>query len=96
MACIAIIRRGQHFARVRFYGKLYRRKLETGDLAGAKRKAHRCHEPQHEFRKKGWTTMPRCSIAKLEKRDGVESWFGIDSLRFPCYLPFKSQCTDAC
>jgi hypothetical protein len=24
---------------VRFYGKLYRRKLETGDLAGAKRKA---------------------------------------------------------
>jgi integrase len=29
---------GQYFARVRFGGKLYRRKLETGDLAVAKRK----------------------------------------------------------
>ena len=29
---------GQYFARVRFRGKLYRRKLETGDLALAKRK----------------------------------------------------------
>jgi len=29
---------GQYFARVRFHGKLYRRKLETGDLAVAKRK----------------------------------------------------------
>jgi len=29
---------GQFFARVRFHGKLYRRKLETGDLAVAKRK----------------------------------------------------------
>src|SRR5215470_2521761 len=29
---------GQYFARVRFKGKLYRRKLETDDLALAKRK----------------------------------------------------------
>src|SRR5207249_11226752 len=29
---------GQYFARVRFHGKLYRRKLETDDLAVAKRK----------------------------------------------------------
>src|SRR5438876_9003874 len=29
---------GQFFARVRFRGKLYRRKLDTGDLALAKRK----------------------------------------------------------
>ena len=29
---------GQYFARVRFRGKLYRRKLKAGDLAVAKRK----------------------------------------------------------
>src|SRR5438477_12809517 len=29
---------GQYFARVRFHGKLYRRKLDTDDLAVAKRK----------------------------------------------------------
>src|SRR6266576_1923415 len=29
---------GQYFARVRFHGKLYRRKLDTADLALAKRK----------------------------------------------------------
>src|SRR5215471_7520908 len=29
---------GQYFARVRFHGKLYRRKLDTGDLVVARRK----------------------------------------------------------
>jgi hypothetical protein len=35
---IVTTHRGQYFARVRFKGKLYRRKLDTDDLPLAKRK----------------------------------------------------------
>ena len=93
---------GQYFARVRFHGKLYRRKLETGDLEVAKRKLL---DFKRDLRRtdatKGNTSFGKVLddyaatlqgaestlanklsvIAKLkEKRGGVESWFGIDSL----------------
>jgi hypothetical protein len=74
-------------------------------LAGAKRNLHKFKDDlERADATKGNTSFAKVvddyaemfSREAERKRDGVESWFGIDSLRFPCYLPFKSQCTDAC
>jgi integrase len=87
---------GQYFARVRFKGKLYRKKLNAGDLALAKRKLR-------EFKndlKRTDATKGNTSFAKvlddyaetltgakttLENKRAIvaklkQTWFGIDSL----------------
>ena len=95
---------GQFFARVRFHGKLYRRKLETGDLAVAKRKLRKFKDDlERTDATKGNTSFGKVLddyaetlqgaestlanklsvIAKLKeknKKTGIESWFGLDSL----------------
>ncbi len=93
---------GQYFARVRFHGKLYRKKLDTDDLSLAKRKLRTFKDDlERTDATKGNTSFAKvlddyaqtlqgaestlanklAVIAKLkEKRDGKESWFGIDSL----------------
>jgi integrase len=93
---------GQYFARVRFHGKLYRKKLDTDDLTLAKRKLRGLKDDlERTDATKGNTSFGKALddyaetlqgaestlanklsvIAKLkEKRGGIESWFGIDSL----------------
>jgi integrase len=93
---------GQFFARVRFHGKLYRKKLDTDDLAVAKRKLRTFKDDlERTDATKGNTSFAKVLddyaetlqgaestlanklsvIAKLkEKRGGVESWFGLNSL----------------
>ena len=87
---------GQYFARVRFHGKLYRRKLETGDLAVAKRKLRTFKDDlERTDTKKGNTsfgkvlddytaTLTGADKTLVNKRVIIEklkaTWFGIDSL----------------
>src|SRR2546423_2843418 len=87
---------GQYFARVRFHGKLYRRKLETDDLALAKRKLRAFkNDLERTDASKGNTsfakilydyseTLTGADTTKADKRVIIEklkqTWFGIDSL----------------
>src|SRR5437588_7195343 len=87
---------GQYFARVRFKGKLYRKKLNAGDLAVAKRKLR---DFKNDLERTD-ATKGNASFAKvlddyaatltgaettLENKRAIvaklkETWFGIDSL----------------
>ena len=87
---------GQYFARVRFRGKLYRRKLETGDLAAARRKLRTFKDDlERTDATKGNTsfgkvlddyaaTLTGADKTLMNKRVIIEklkaTWFGIDSL----------------
>src|SRR5262245_53098759 len=87
---------GQYFARVRFRGKLYRRKLETGDLAAARRKLRTFKDDlERTDATKGNTsfgkvlddyaaTLTGADKTLVNKRVIIEkleaTWFGIDSL----------------
>jgi integrase len=87
---------GQYFARVRFHGKLYRRKLETDDLALAKRKLRDFkNDLERTDATKGNTsfgkvlddysaTLTGAETTKADKRVIIDklkaTWFGIDSL----------------
>src|SRR5215831_15599927 len=87
---------GQYFARVRFRGKLYRRKLETGDLAAARRKLRTFkNDLERTDATKGNTSFGKVlddyaatltgADSTLEKKRATiaklkATWFGIDSL----------------
>jgi integrase len=87
---------GQYFARVRFHGKLYRRKLETDDLALAKRKLRAFKSDlERTDATKGNTsfakvlddysaTLTGADTTKADKRVIIDklkaTWFGIDTL----------------
>jgi integrase len=87
---------GQYFARVRFHGKLYRRKLEADDLALAKRKLRAFkNDLERTDATKGNTsfekvlddysaTLTGADTTKADKRVIIDklkqTWFGIDSL----------------
>ena len=94
---------GQYFARVRFRGKLYRRKLETGDLALAKRKLRDFKDKlERTDATKGnasfakvlddyVATLTGADSTKEDKLAIVEklksTWFGIDSLPLRAVKP---------
>src|SRR4029450_6661130 len=87
---------GQFFARVRFHGKLYRRKLETGDLAVAKRKLRTFKDDLERVdARRGNTSFANLLDDYVETLQGAKStlanklaviaklkktWFGINSL----------------
>jgi integrase len=87
---------GQYFARVRFHGKLYRRKLDTADLALAKRKLRAFKDDlERTDATKGNASFAKVLDDYAETLTGAEStlenkraitaklkqtWFGIDSL----------------
>jgi integrase len=87
---------GQYFARVRFHGKLYRKKLDTGDLALAKRKLHAFKDDlERTDATKGNMSFGAVLDAYAATLTGAETtlenkraiiaklkqtWFGIDSL----------------
>src|SRR6266550_1754526 len=87
---------GQYFARVRFHGKLYRKKLETDDLALAKRKLRGFNDDlERTDATKGNTSFAKLLDDYAETLQGAKStlvnklaviaklkktWFGIDSL----------------
>jgi integrase len=97
----------QYFARVRFKGKLYRRKLETDDLALAKRKLRTFkNDLERTDATKGNTSLAVVldsyaetltgADSTLEKKRAViehlkQTWFGIDSL--PLRVVKPSQVT---
>jgi integrase len=65
---------GQYFARVRFHGKLYRRKLETGDLAVAKRKLRKFKDDlERTDAIKGNTSFGKVLADYAETLQGAES-----------------------
>jgi len=87
---------GQYFARVRFHGKLYRKKLDTDDLTLAKRKLRGFKDDlERTDATKGKTSFAKLLDDYAETLQGAEStlvnklaviaklketWFGIDSL----------------
>jgi integrase len=87
---------GHYFARVRFRGKLYRRKLDTDDLAFAKRKLRDFkNDLERTDASKGNTSLGKVlddyaatltgADSTLEKKRATieklrSTWFGIDSL----------------
>jgi integrase len=87
---------GQFFARVRFQGKLYRKKLDTDDLALAKRKLRTFRDDLERVdARKGNTSFAKVlddyaatltgAETTLENKRAIvaklkETWFGIDSL----------------
>jgi integrase len=87
---------GQYFARVRFKGKLYRKKLNAGDLAVAKRKLRDFkNDLERTDATKGNTSFAKVlddyaatltgAETTLENKRAIvaklkETWFGIDSL----------------
>src|SRR5436190_5108850 len=87
---------GQYFARVRFHGKLYRRKLETDDLALAKRKLRTFKDGlERTDATKGNTSFAKVlddyaatltgAAGTLKDKRAImaklkQTWFGIDSL----------------
>src|SRR5215467_3841339 len=96
---------GQYFARVRFKGKLYRRKLETDDLALAKRKLR---EFKNDLERTDATkgnnsfasvlddyvkTLGGSDETRKKKRIVVEklrqTWFGIDTLPLRTVKPSR-------
>jgi integrase len=65
---------GQFFARVRFHGKLYRRKLETGDLAVGKRKLRKFKDDlERTDATKGNTSFQKVLHDYAETLQGAES-----------------------
>src|SRR5439155_12231736 len=87
---------GQYFARVRFHGKLYRRKLDTDDLALARRKLRAFkNDLERTDATKGNTSFAKvlddysetligADSTKADKRVIIDklkaTWFGIDTL----------------
>jgi integrase len=87
---------GQYFARVRFHGKLYRKKLDTDDLALAKRKLRTFKDDlERTDASKGnaslakvlddyAATLSGANSTLANKRAVIaklkETWFGVDSL----------------
>ena len=87
---------GQYFARVRFKGKLYRKKLKAGDLALAKRKLREFkNDLERTDASKGNKSFAKVLQDYAETLQGAEStlanklavianlketWFGVDSL----------------
>jgi integrase len=87
---------GQYFARVRFKGKLYRKKLNAGDLALAKRKLREFkNDLERTDATKGNTSFAKVlddyaetltgAKTTLENKRAIvaklkQTWFGIDSL----------------
>src|SRR4029453_18448192 len=87
---------GQYFARVRFKGKLYRKKLIAGDLAVAKRKLREFkNDLERTDATKGNTSFSKVLDDYAETLTGAkttlenklaiiaklkQTWFGIDSL----------------
>jgi len=87
---------GQYFARVRFHGKLYRKKLDTDDLALAKRKLRTFKDDlERTDATKGNTSFAKLLDDYAQTLQGAKStlvnklaviaklkktWFGIDSL----------------
>jgi integrase len=87
---------GQYFARVRFRGKLYRRKLDTADLALAKRKLRTFKDDlERTDATKGNTSLAKVlddhaatltgADSTLEDKRAIiaklkQSWFGVDTL----------------
>jgi integrase len=87
---------GQYFARVRFHGKLYRKKLDTDDLTLAKRKLRSFKDDlERTDATKGNTSFAKLLDDYADTLQGAEStlanklsvivklketWFGIDSL----------------
>jgi integrase len=87
---------GQYFARVRFHGKLHRRKLDTADLALAKRKLRTFREDlERTDATKGnasfasvvdayEATLSGADSTKVNKRAVIDklkaTWFGIETL----------------
>ena len=98
---------GQYFARVRFKGKLYRRKLDTGDLPLAKRKLRKFKDDlERTDATKGNTsfaavlddytkTLGGSDETRKKKRIVIEklrqTWFGIDSLPLRTVKPSQVQ-----
>lgn len=96
---------GQYFARVRFHGKLYRRKLETDDLALARRKLRAFKDNlERTDATKGNTsfakvlddyseTLTGADTTKEDKRAVIvklkETWFGVDSLPLRTIKPSR-------
>jgi integrase len=94
---------GQYFARVRFRGNLYRRKLDADDLALAKRKLRAFKEDlERTDATKGNTSFGKVlqdyaatlAIAESTKEDRLviinklqKTWFGIDSLPLRAVKP---------
>ena len=87
---------GQYFARVRFHGKLYRKKLDTDDLALAKRKLRTFKDDLDRTDAKksntsfasvldGYAATLTGAKTTLENKRAIvaklkQTWFGIDSL----------------
>src|SRR5262245_40684098 len=98
---------GQYFARVRFRGKLYRRKLETDDLALAKRKLRDFkNDLDRTDATRGNTSFEKVVDAYAATLTGADStkekklaviaklkqtWFGIDSLPLRTVKPSQVQ-----
>jgi integrase len=98
---------GQYFARVRFKGKLYRRKLETDDLALAKRKIRDFRNNlERTDASKGNASFEKVLDAYTDTLTGTDStkekklvvvaklkqtWFGIDSLPLRTVKPSQVQ-----
>jgi integrase len=94
---------GQYFARVRFKGKLYRRKLKTDDLALAKRNLRKFKDDlERTDASKGNTsfaavlddyekTLGGSEETRKKKRIVIvklrQTWFGIDSLPLRTVIP---------
>ena len=65
---------GQYFARVRFHGKLYRKKLDTDDLALAKRKLRTFKDDlERTDATKGNTSFAKLLDDYAETLQGAES-----------------------
>jgi integrase len=98
---------GQYFARVRFRGKLYRRKLETDDLPLAKRKLREFkNDLERTDATRGNTSFEKVLDAYAATLTGADStkekkfaliqklkatWFGIDSLPLRTVKPSQVQ-----
>jgi len=99
---------GQYFARVRFRGKLYRRKLDTADPALAKRKLRSFKDDlERTDATRGNTSFAKvlndyvaaltgANSTKDDKRAIIENiketWFGIDSLPLRTVKPSQVTC----
>ena len=91
----------QYFARVRFRGKLYRRKLDTADLALARRKLRTFKDDlERTDATKGNTsflavlnayeaTLTGADSTLEDKRAIIaklkQTWFGVDTLPLRCF-----------
>ena len=97
---------GQYFARVRFRGKLYRRKLESDDCAGKAQAARFKNDLERTDATRGNTSFEKVLDAYAATLTGADStkekklaviaklkatWFGIDSLPLRTVKPSQVQ-----